>query len=57
MKRREKGDWENKLGKRISWPMAELDQNLQSLATEFEIKTERDMLREEVFHLKSLLNS
>ena len=55
IKREEGGNWRNELGKRISWPMAELDQNLHNLTTDFEIKTERDMLREEVKDLRDLV--
>ena len=56
-KRESSGDWRSILGKRISWPMSELDQNLASVTEEGHIKTERDQLKEEVEYLKRKNNS
>ena len=35
--REKRSDWRGKLGKRISWPMSEMDQNLMSLTSEQEV--------------------
>ena len=52
----EAGAWRSVLGRRISWPMAEIGENLSSLTTECSIKTERDRLREENHILKGKIN-
>ena len=56
-KREASGDWRSLLGKRISWPMSELDQNLAGVTQDKFIKTERDNLREENAMLRSKINS
>ena len=55
-KRQESDEWQGILAQRIQWPIAELDQNLQSLTEIEQIETERDQLREDKKQLTATVN-